>query len=281
MPSLVLGTAQWGSGYGVTNTLGRPSDNDITTQLEIAARAGVVRLDTAAGYGDAQKRIQLLAPEFEVTTKVVGADPDQVADQVRDSLGALGRSSVHAVLLHDWDALGSPEQRRAAAELEAIRDSGLVRHVGASVYDGAGLESARDAFSRLDIVQVPANALDRRLDGSHAIESARAAGARVQVRSAFLQGLLAAAGEHHLARYPAVQAWFDYCTREGLNPIAAALAHVRALSWCDDVVIGVTSADELRQVLAAWESRDPQLAPETCGTQDLSLIDPRLWKELP
>jgi len=196
-------------------------------------------------------------------------------------LGALGRSSVYSVLLHDWDALEPPVQRRAAAELEAVRDLGLVSHVGASVYDETGLESARDAFRRLDIVQVPANALDRRLDGSHAIESARATGARVQVRSAFLQGLLAAAGEYHLARQPAVQAWFEYCTSEGLNPIAAALAHIRALPWCDDVVIGVTSADELRQVLAAWESRDPQLAPETCGTQDLSLIDPRLWKELP
>jgi aryl-alcohol dehydrogenase-like predicted oxidoreductase len=103
---------------------------------------------------------------------------------------------------------------------------------------------------------------------------------RLQVRSALLQGLLAASSSHALSQHPDVQAWFAYCADTGRNPISAALAHVRDLPWCDDVVVGVTSADELRDIVAAWQSLEPQLAPVTLATQNLALIDPRRWNSL-
>ena len=273
----MLGTAQWGDAYGVTNATGRLTDADIARIMDVAADAGIAAVDTAAGYGDAEARLRPWASGLQISTKVAGADPATVAGQVGASLAALGRLDVEIVLLHDWDALSAPTQRQAAAALRGAKAAGLVTRIGVSVYDEAGLVSAAEAFERLDVVQVPANALDRRLDASGTLAALRSGGTRVQVRSAFLQGLLAAPTDGGLGQHPDVEAFHRAAADADLTSLGMALAHVRALPWADDIVVGVTSAAELAAIVAAWQTVPASLAPMSLASADLSLVDPRTW----
>jgi aryl-alcohol dehydrogenase-like predicted oxidoreductase len=75
-----------------------------------------------------------------------------------------------------------------------------------------------------------------------------------------------------------VQAWFAHCRDEGVTPLAAALAHVKALPWCDEVVIGVADASQLEQIINAWSRVEACRAPVSLGSEDLALIDPRTWQ---
>ena len=277
MTVLSLGTAQWGDAYGVTNATGRLTDADIARIMDVAADAGITAVDTAAGYGDAEARLRPWASGLQITTKVAGAAPDRIAGQVEASLAALGRLDVEIVLLHDWDALSAPTQRQAAAALRDAKAAGLVTRIGVSVYDEAGLVSAAEAFERLDVVQVPANALDRRLDASGTLAALRSGGTRVQVRSAFLQGLLAAPTDGGLGQHPDVEAFHRAAADADLTSLGMALAHVRALPWADDIVVGVTSAAELAAIVAAWQTVPASLAPMSLASADLSLVDPRTW----
>ena len=277
MTVLSLGTAQWGDAYGVTNATGRLTDADIARIMDVAADAGITAVDTAAGYGDAEARLRPWASGLQITTKVAGAAPDRIAGQVEASLAALGRLDVEIVLLHDWDALSAPTQRQAAAALRDAKAAGLVTRIGVSVYNEAGLVSAAEAFERLDVVQVPANALDRRLDASGTLAALRAGGTRVQVRSAFLQGLLAAPTDGCLGQHPDVEAFHRAAADADLTSLGMALAHVRALPWADDIVVGVTSAAELAAIVAAWQTVPASLAPMRLASADLSLVDPRTW----
>ena len=277
MTVLSLGTAQWGDAYGVTNATGRLTDADIARIMDVAADAGITAVDTAAGYGDAEARLRPWASGLEITTKVAGAAPATIAGQVEASLAALGRLNVEIVLLHDWDALSAPTQRQAAAALRGAKAAGLVTRIGVSVYDEAGLVSAAEAFERLDVVQVPANALDRRLDASGTLAALRSGGTRVQVRSAFLQGLLAAPTDGGLGQHPDVEAFHRAAADADLTSLGMALAHVRALPWADDIVVGVTSAAELAAIVAAWQTVPASLAPMSLASADLSLVDPRTW----
>jgi aryl-alcohol dehydrogenase-like predicted oxidoreductase len=59
--------------------------------------------------------------------------------------------------------------------------------------------------------------------------------------------------------------------------LEACLAHVRALPWASSVVVGVTSAAELREIVAAWNACEPEMAAAELGSDDLELIDPRRW----
>lgn len=273
---LVLGTAQFGTGYGVTNTKGRLSDAEVAAIMERAAAIGIVRVDTAAGYGDAQQRLRPYAAGLVVTSKVPGIDAQATEPAVRASLADLGIKTLDACLLHDWHTIDPADQSAAAEALEACRAEGLVGHVGISAYEESDLVTAMEAFDRLDVVQVPANALDRRLDGSPALGRLRAAGTRIQVRSAFLQGLLAGPSSTALGAHPAVEAFLADCAAGGRSPLAVALGHVRALPGVAEVVVGVTSAGELDAVWAAWQE-PAALADPSSASDDLALLDPRRW----
>ena len=278
MSVLSLGTAQWGSDYGITNAVGRISNEECARIIDVAIDAGIHSVDTALSYGDAQQRLRPWATRFAMTTKVSG---QAVVEQTNDCLLALGVDPVDAVLVHDWDALDERGRRSAVVNLGVVQSQGLVTRVGVSVYDEGGLSSAHDIFAACDVqlgaIQVPANALDRRLDHLGVLHEVVRQGARVQLRSAFLQGLLAGATLTALGRHEDVRAFHTRVVAEGSSPIDVALGHVKSLPWVDEVVIGVTSAAELREICEAWERVEPIRAPEDLGSMDLDLIDPRRW----
>ncbi len=277
MVQLVLGTAQWGTGYGITSQVDRIADNELARIVQVAREAGITAVDTASVYGDAQRRLRPWAADFTITTKVPGGDPRAIQGLIEASLDALGLNQVETVLLHDWDALDDDTAKQAAGALEQSRHSGLIRHAGVSVYEAIAIQRAADAFEHLDAIQVPANALDRRLDESEPIIKAREQGVRIAVRSIFLQGLLIAPSHSNFADHPDLRAYQEWAAEQGRSPLEAALAHARALPWADEIVVGATSSAELAQILAASQV-DPQLAPVELASADLDLIDPRRWK---
>lgn len=274
----MLGTAQWGTPYGVTNTAGRLTDGTVADIVATAREWDISDADTAAGYGDAQVRLRPFAHEFAITTKVAGAG--DVEAQIRASLADLDADRIHGVLLHDWDALDPQARMSAVTSLGRACDARLVTRVGVSVYDEAGVQSAVDAFSSrscpLGIVQVPANVLDRRLDASRLLLDLATQGAEIVARSAFLQGVLLAA-EGGPASHPDVQRFRMVTERAGLTPLEACLTHVRALPWATHVVIGVTSPVELNAACETWASGPSRLADESLASSDLDLLDPRRW----
>lgn len=278
MSVLSLGTAQWGNDYGITNAVGQISDEECARIVDVAVAAGIRDVDTALSYGDAQERLRPWASKFAITTKVSGR---AVAEQTHECLVALCVDAVDALLVHDWDALDEHSRRMAVQQLDVVQTQGLVSRVGVSVYDETGLVSARDVFLahgvHLGAIQVPANVLDRRLDHSGVLHEVFRHRARVQLRSAFLQGLLAGATLTALGQHEDVRAFHTRVVGEGFSPIDVALAHVKSLPWVDEVVIGVTSAAELHEICEAWERVEPIRAPEDLGSTDLDLIDPRRW----
>jgi aryl-alcohol dehydrogenase-like predicted oxidoreductase len=276
MQALVLGTAQWGSPYGVTNERGRLDDSDLAEIMAVAAEASIKAVDTAAGYGDAESRLGPWASKLDITTKVMADSPLPILDQTRASLKLLGVESIRTLLLHDWFALDQARASAAARELASIRELGIASEIGISGYEPADLQSALAHFDRLDTVQVPVNALDARLDRHPVLAELIAQGTRIQARSVFLQGLLAAPSTKQLAQHPDVVRFHTACVESGVSPIEGALSAVRACGWVSEIVIGVTSGQELREIARAWLSPAAEVTNLT-ASHDLALIDPRNW----
>lgn len=276
---LVLGTAQWGSPYGITNDHGRPSDADVGGMVAEAERAGVTAIDTALAYGEAQARVASCSDRFWVSTKIAGAD--DVAAQVGTCLEQLQVTTLDAVMLHDWDALDTAHRAMAVDVLSDLAADGLVGCVGVSTYEESGLEKAVTAFGAVDatlgIVQVPANAIDRRLDECTILGSLHEQGCVVQARSVFLQGLLAGAGGGVLGSHPDIVAFRGWAAAQPGGLLGAALAHVKSLPWVSQVVVGAASANEWAQVCSVWRDVVPKRAPEHLASKDEVLLDPRQW----
>ena len=281
---LSLGTAQWGTPYGLTNERGELSDSEVTEIVQAALAAKITAADThrtsdpRQGYGRAQARLRPWAGQFQITTKIYGRSEIPIGEQLALSLMDLGVPGVHACLVHDWAELTGDERRSTARFLEAARTDGHVTKVGVSAYDEAEVASAALYFDSLDVVQVPASVVDQRLVGSGVLAALGESGAEIQVRSIFLQGLLLEPrATAPLAAHPDIRAFHLFCEANAIDPLAACLSFINGINWANTVVIGVTGADELQQFTDIWGQEPITADWAQFASSDATLVDPRLW----
>ena len=281
---LVLGTAQWGTPYGLTNERGELTDCEVTEIVSAALAAGITAADTHRttdpnqGYGRAQARLRPWARQFQITTKIYGRSELPIIEQLALSLTDLAVPCVHACLVHDWAELTGDERRSTARALEAVRASGHATKVGVSAYDEAEVASAIDHFESLDVVQVPASVVDQRLVNSAVLQALSESGAEIQVRSIFLQGLLLEPrATASLAAHPDIRRFHLFCEENGITPLTACLSFIRSLEWATQVVVGVTGADELKQIADTWAQVPLTADWAELASSDTALVDPRRW----
>ena len=282
---LGVGTAQFGLDYGVSNRRGRSAEAEAQTVVQVAAGAGVGLLDTAAQYGDAEAVLGRVLPRphgFRLVTKTarVGDGVDRVEAAARASLHRLGVAKADAILVHSASDLLGAEGPALWAMLRRLKDEGLYDRIGISAY---AVEDPRGLARRFkpDLMQLPASVLDQRLIQDGVLQDIAALGIEIHLRSIFLQGLLflprdglpqglAAAGPR-LSRIRRTMA------EAGADPLQAALSFALARPEAAAVVVGVTSAAELRAILAAAASPAPDLDWDALALDHTLALDPQRW----
>jgi aryl-alcohol dehydrogenase-like predicted oxidoreductase len=302
-PKFVLGTAQLGMDYGRVNRTGKPPRQTAIAMLRHATAHGVIFLDTARAYGEAESLIgealaESLRSQPTVITKLdlSGVDeraaPSDVYARVdagiEASCRALRTEKLNKLLLHNW---AHHDMWRGAAwlRLRERQAEGKISKLGASVYRPHEALAAL-ADPSVQQLQIPTNILDRRwktLDQAFA----QRPDVIVHARSALLQGILA----HPAVRWPIVsgfdaegcvrklRALADKFYRDGVADLC--LAYVRSLPWITGVVIGCETMDQLEQNIGLFAR--PTLQPEMI--QELEdalprapegLLNPATWDRI-
>lgn len=286
---IALGTVQFGLDYGISNPTGRPENSDIRSILAYAQTAGVTLIDTASAYGDAEAtlgRCWPADPVFNVVTKTPKLN-DRVPPRntLRDafalSLSRLRARSIYGLLAHEADDLLGPHGGELWDGLSALKNAGLVEKIGVSAYSGEQVEALVSSFA-LDIVQIPLNLFDQRLVSGGHLALMKSAGIEIHARSIFLQGLLLMDPDSVPADMPTAKAHLvklrNRLGRYELSALEAALGFALQQQEIDQIVIGVTSVDELKGVLAAAATPVSKDFPWTdCAAGDLDILDPRRW----
>jgi aryl-alcohol dehydrogenase-like predicted oxidoreductase len=169
---LGLGTAQFGMDYGVTNRQGQPSEAEALAWLRRAQIRGIQLLDTAPGYGTAERIVGAALRSgchFEVVTKIPAlATADaraSILGGLRASLDRLETDCVDGALLHHWQDAVGPQAAAVVRALQQAKEEGLARRVGVSVYRAADIDQVLRQFTP-DLVQLPISVFDQRLAAS-------------------------------------------------------------------------------------------------------------------
>jgi aryl-alcohol dehydrogenase-like predicted oxidoreductase len=284
---LALGSAQFGMPYGVTNETGQVTPAETKEILQQAVEAGIDLIDTATSYGDSETVLGASgAGNFKIVTKL--PDPPQgtvklaawVEEQVHASMERLQVASLYGLLLHRpaslWEACASG----LAEAMENLKKSKLVRKIGLSVYDPTELDGAA-RLMHLDLVQVPLNVLDRRLEQSGWLARLHGEGVEIHARSSFLQGLLLLnrkAVPDEFERWAFVwDAWHQYLVTAGIKASVACLNYPLAFPEIDRVVVGVTSLKQLRELLSDLQECGRHPPWPGLGGLENELINPSLW----
>jgi aryl-alcohol dehydrogenase-like predicted oxidoreductase len=283
---IVLGTAQFGMPYGIANRTGVVDRPEISKILEHAWREGVDTLDTAAAYGESERRLgEAGVQRWRIISKVPAvpaSEPDAgawVRAAIADSLRLTGIPSLYGMLLHQPSQLLGPKGDALYRAMLEARDRGEVGKIGVSIYAPEDLDALATEFD-FDLVQGPMNVFDRRLAKSGWLSKLRAAGVEIHIRSIFLQGLLLMDASKRPVQFDSWKqlwdGWDRWLDEQSLTPMQACVGFGFSQREVDGIVVGVDSLHHLQEILSSAKST-PVPPPDHLQSDDLDLINPSRW----
>mgnify|MGYP001560048813 CR=1 FL=1 len=290
---LAVGTAQFGMDYGISNKQGKTPLDEVRKILSLAEENGMFFIDTAALYGESETvlgaalsdrhafNIVTKSPAFK-TERITEAQGFHLKDIFQRSLERLRQNRLYGLLIHHADDLLAPGGERLLEEMRNLKGRGLVEKIGVSVYTGAQIDSVLDLF-RPDIVQLPINLFDQRLIESGHLSKLKKLGVEIHARSIFLQGLLLMELEQIPAFFSPLREHFARYNRflktNRLSRLQVALLFAQRQKEIDIIIVGVTRASDLRDIVAATVKPCVPL-PDMAAFQvgDEAMITPSLWK---
>ena len=283
---LIIGTAQFGSDYGVANQRGKVACHEVERILDKAQSVGCRYLDTAAIYGDAEKLLgDIGVGDWNIISKVnVPRQVDCIAgkflqDAVEKSLDRLKVNKLFSILIHNTQELNEEAVSWVLRQGEELKDKGLVDTIGLSVYsnDFPKIERMGELVS---IIQAPFNPFDHRIKASklnspyHKFE--------FHARSIFLQGLLLLQSTQRPSYFnkwsKELLEWDALVSQSSYSAQAICLNHALSADFISKVVVGVDGFDQFEELLTYHE-----LFKDCVGcsfvSEELGLIDPFRWHQ--
>jgi aryl-alcohol dehydrogenase-like predicted oxidoreductase len=280
---LGLGSGQFGLDQAAFR--GRPRDAEARDILSIAARSGVGVLEVSRCPPTQESTLGQITPKpnpFRITITTVRPDrgPDFAEAELRAQMQRLGVDRVDTILAPSATDLFSPAGPMLWDRLRALRDGGLCRKIGVSVYASDDPVGLTRRF-KPDVVQAPASLLDQRLLVDGTLATLAEMGVEVQLRSIFLNGLLFLPPDRAPSHLKAAAGRISRARRliaEGRSdPLQAALGFALSRPEASTVLVGVASAAEMSAVVAAAMSPPPDLDWDEMAINDPAALDPRAW----
>lgn len=291
---LCLGTVQFGMDYGVQGAH-KPSQKTTDSILNKAIENKIYHFDTAAVYGNAEEVVgsyflkkglqgqkiisKLPADAFDGQPKEKWKDI--VLQNASKSFKNLHSGTLEAYLFHNAGYIFNEDAVKA---LHSAVEEGFARHAGVSVYMPAEAMKALE-YPEIDIIQIPYNVFDRRLDKCGFFEKADEKGIEVYARSSLLQGLALMEPEilpenmkfasGYLKRFRKI------CESYGISLLEAAVGYVGKHKGIAYVVFGVDSQEQLKEYVSM---RDKSVSDELLKKLEQEfeiveekLVNPTLW----
>jgi aryl-alcohol dehydrogenase-like predicted oxidoreductase len=286
LQKLSLGTVQFGIHYGINNAIGLPGNQELAKIFECATQAGIDLVDTAPAYGDAEEKIgKFSGQRFKIVTKFSNiTDGAALKSSLVDSLVKLKQKRIYGYIAHNADQLiASPKFWDTLTDL---KETEKIEKIGFSLYSTEQLEELLCRGIIPDLVQLPYSLLDRKF--SSFLPHLKSIGVEIHVRSVFLQGLyfmdLSKLPERLVPLKPSLEEIYRICRESNRAMNSLALNFVIENPFIDKVLIGIDSAEQLKENIRTVESWEP-IPDLTTKINQINisrteLLNPVLWSTL-
>jgi len=285
---LILGTVQFGLKYGINNTIGKPSNDEVLSLLKVAYNSGIRILDTAEAYGNAHQLIGNYHnirdnSKFKIITKLPhDIKHNLIKSKVIEYLNLMKVNTLDVMMFHSLDSFKS--NYNALKTLSELKSNVLINNIGVSVYTNTQLESLLNE-DLITVVQLPFNLLDNFSVRGDLINRLKEKGKVIHTRSAFLQGLFFKKSTDDIsivqALKPHLETLNKIAKKQGCSMEALALSYCIKQNNIDNVIIGVDSISQLNANIKAASYEVNEEAFECINNIDvenIDLLNPSLWK---
>jgi aryl-alcohol dehydrogenase-like predicted oxidoreductase len=293
IPRYILGTAQIGLDYGISNVAGKPDYATSFSIIKTGYSEGIRFFDTAQAYGNSEIILGHIFQELGVVNNVyiiskLSKDQDldnyeNILHSINCSLKNLGVNQLWGLLLHDPQCL-SMIDTKIWNYFISLKNLGVMKYFGISVYTPKEVEEAI-LNPYIDIIQAPCNLWDIDILNNNLFRLAERYQKLIFIRSIFLQGLLFMEPKMVSKRLPiaekAAEEWEKIISDYGIDRHQVCMRFAQALNC--PIIIGV---DNGQQVIKNSFYHYPPLSREEIEILNLkikpylnpNIIDPRRWE---
>lgn len=285
-----LGSAQWGSVYGVSNLeKNQVNSDEISNILSYSRSIDLKLIDTAPTYGNVEKILSKQnLNHFNIITKTPKLSKEEINKNnlelinstLNNSLNLLQQKSFYAILVHNSLDLLLDGGRYISDILNKLKQRGLVKKIGVSVYNSENLIKICEILDP-DIVQLPINVLDQRfiIDGS--LKFLKKNKIEIHARSIYLQGLLLM-DSHLLNPYfyswrNTLNRWHQECKNQNFTPLDAALDYVIKIKEIDYCILGIQNEYQLKEIISSLKN-NTNFDASNLASSDNNFINPSNWR---
>lgn len=256
---IALGTAQFGTDYGISNLNGQSSIDDVKKIIEFSRKIGIKKIDTAKNYGETEKIIgEVGIKDFEIITKLPKISSKEsnlkllIDNQIQDSISKMKISKIDTLLLHNSKDLLSENGNKIFDIIQELKKEGIINKFGISIYEKDEIDQLNKNF-KFDVIQIPFNIFDTRLIKSGFLRGLKKKGIEIHARSIFLQGLLI--NNHNLfprklkkfSKY--FITWKKFCIKNNVSLKEACIIFATKQKFVSKFVLGFKNSKELEQIL--------------------------------
>ena len=274
---LILGGAQLGLSYGITNKNSFSFDNSIKI-LDQALKSGFTEIDLAYNYGKSHEIInEFGVNKFKIHTKLPSIKNIDNINKIIDELfESIDCQKIEVLYLHDSTDLKLDSFEKILKKLIEIQKNGLVKKIGVSIYD------EDENIKYFDVIQCPLNITNTK--DFHSLRN-NFLNSEIYGRSIFLQGILTGINipNDFMNRFELYK-WFEFLKSEEVNPLELALASV-INSKPNGIVVGFNNATQVIEFSELLNNLNLDLHKKLLDSNVFSryvkniniLKDPRKW----
>lgn len=286
---IVLGSAQFGLDYGINNSHGSVSLEEIKRIITLAKDKKVDMIDTAISYGNAEKKLGMIDLNgLDVISKIPSLDcPAENIEQylnklIDKSLKNLNLETFYSVLLHNPLDLLKKDGKILFRGLQNLKEKGKIKKIGISIYSPEELNLLLKKY-QFDIIQTPFNIIDRSLIEYGWLSKLKDLNIEIHTRSSFLQGLLLIRRENIPSKFNKWNyiwdKWDSWLQLNDITKVDACLSYCLSHKEIDRVIVGVDSYKQWKQILDIKKKENKINFPNIKSSNKM-LINPSNWVNL-
>jgi aryl-alcohol dehydrogenase-like predicted oxidoreductase len=268
---LVLGTAQFGMKYGITNKNEIIEDFNLEKILYHFTKNVESKVDCSTIYGNAFARLIGYIPTTKINMKF------QIKD-IKNKNKNLDHN-FNYLLCHDWEKLNISEKISVANYLKLRKLDNSCKEIGISIYNPLNIQEAISLFKTHIIVQTPINILDQRALKVLSMENVNDGKLTIQARSIFLQGLLLEKSiKNQFLKSRDLINFYRFCKESRINQLDLCISFIKSVKFISEVIFGVSNVNEFEIFINSWEKEKIEYSWENFSSQDSLILDPRKWE---
>lgn len=288
---IILGTAQFGTDYGISNSTGSLLINEAEKIINFSKKSNIKFIDTAINYSHSIPILnQINIDDFKVISKLpsfsknVKSDKSDLENMIQKSTYDIGIQNYYALLLHNPEDLLTEHKDRILKLLDLVKRKNYAKKIGISIYNPNILTNILDLYP-FDIVQAPLNVIDQRILNNRYLDMLKKKNIKLHARSIFLQGLLLLPENSIPSKFNHFKfffdIWYHWLKKYSINPLEACTRYLFQNKDVDNIIVGVQSYNQLKEILNIGNTslKDLPDLPNWPSNVEESLINPSKWEQ--